>query len=184
MCEASRCSGYIPLSRAAFGRPLMINSVSRRGHRQILLATFSQLMSPFQATRRRNLRLKLAQVRPRSCTSAAGRTHNPSIPRPVDHTRVDDLRATARLVIPVVGRAESAFRASCASCVSSHFVIGGRPGPDPGGRRRRCRAGAACRIWGAGGPGPESRCGVCGQGVTLGLATGEKRSPCAAEIAW
>src|SRR5271166_4786551 len=26
--------------------------------------------------------------------------------------------------------------------------------------------------------------GVCGQGVTLGLATGEKRSPCAAEIAW
>ena len=53
--------------------------------------------------------LKLAQVRPRSCTSAAGRTHNPSIPRPVDHTRVDDLRATARLVIPVVGRAESAI---------------------------------------------------------------------------
>jgi hypothetical protein len=46
------------------GRPLMINSVSRRGHRQILLATFSrpkttfpQLTSPFQATRRRNLGL-------------------------------------------------------------------------------------------------------------------------------
>ena len=52
------------------------------------------------------------------------------------------------------------------------------------GRRRRCRVGAACRTWGAGGPGPESRCGVCGQGVSLGLATGEKRSPCAAEIAW
>ena len=46
------------------GRPLMINSVSCRGHRQILLATFSrpnaafpQLMSPFQATRRRNFGL-------------------------------------------------------------------------------------------------------------------------------
>ena len=42
----------------------MINSVSRRGHRQILLATFSrpitafpQLMFPFHATRRRNLGL-------------------------------------------------------------------------------------------------------------------------------
>src|SRR6266568_3285870 len=64
MREASRCSGYMPLSGAASGRPLMINSVSRRGHRQILLATFSrlntafpQLMSPFQATRRRNLGL-------------------------------------------------------------------------------------------------------------------------------
>jgi hypothetical protein len=85
---------------------------------------------------------------------------------------------------PTPGRADSAFRASCASCVSSHFVIGGRPGPDPGGRRRRCRVGAAYRIWGAGGPGPESRCGICGQGVTCGLATGEKRSPCAPEIAW
>ena len=57
-------SGYMPLSGTASGRPLMINSVSRRRHRQILLATFSrpqtafpQLMSPFQATRRRNLRL-------------------------------------------------------------------------------------------------------------------------------
>jgi len=46
------------------GRPLVINPVSRRGHRQILLATFSrlkttfpQLTSPFQATRRRNLGL-------------------------------------------------------------------------------------------------------------------------------
>jgi hypothetical protein len=46
------------------GRPLMINSVSRRGHRQILLATFSrpktafpQLIPLFQATRRRNLGL-------------------------------------------------------------------------------------------------------------------------------
>src|SRR5260370_10750819 len=64
MREASRCSGYMSLSGAASGRPLMINSVSRRGHRQILLATFSQpntafpqLMSPFQAPRRRNLRL-------------------------------------------------------------------------------------------------------------------------------
>src|SRR6516225_5826841 len=54
----------MPLSGAASGRPLMINSVSRRGHRQILLATFSrsntafpQLMSPFQAAHRRNLRL-------------------------------------------------------------------------------------------------------------------------------
>src|SRR6266496_3159561 len=64
MREAGRCSGYMPLSGTASGRPLMINSVSRRGHRQILLATFlrpttafPQLMSPFQATRRRNLRL-------------------------------------------------------------------------------------------------------------------------------
>src|SRR3954453_10087339 len=64
MREASRCSGYMSLSGTAPGRPLMINSVSRRGHRQILLATFSrpktafpQLMSPFQATRRRNLSL-------------------------------------------------------------------------------------------------------------------------------
>ena len=46
------------------GRPLMINSVSRRGHRQILLATFSrpitafpQLMFLFHATRRRNFGL-------------------------------------------------------------------------------------------------------------------------------
>src|SRR6185369_5495455 len=64
MREAGRRSGYMPLSGTASGRPLMINSVSRRGHRQILLATFSspktafpQLKSPFQATRRRNLRL-------------------------------------------------------------------------------------------------------------------------------
>jgi hypothetical protein len=64
MREAGRCSGYMPLSGTASGRPLMINSVSRRGHRQILLATFSrqktafpQLMCPFQATCRRNLRL-------------------------------------------------------------------------------------------------------------------------------
>src|SRR2546423_5458014 len=54
----------MPLSGAASGRPLMINSVACRGYRQILLATFSrlnaafpQLMSPFQATRRRNLSL-------------------------------------------------------------------------------------------------------------------------------
>ena len=46
------------------GRPLMINSVSRRGHRQILLATFfrpetafPQVISPFQAKRRRNFGL-------------------------------------------------------------------------------------------------------------------------------
>jgi len=45
----------MPLSGAASGRPLMINLVSHRGHRQILLATFRgpdaaflQLMSPFQ----------------------------------------------------------------------------------------------------------------------------------------
>jgi len=64
MREAGRRSGYMPLSGTASGRPLMINSVSRRGHRQILLATFSspktafpQLKSPFQATRRRNLSL-------------------------------------------------------------------------------------------------------------------------------
>ena len=40
MGEASRRSGYMPLSGAASGRPLMINLVSRRGHRQILPATF------------------------------------------------------------------------------------------------------------------------------------------------
>jgi hypothetical protein len=57
--------------RHGTGRPLMIDSVSRRGHRQILLATFSrpktafpQLMSPFQATRRRNLRLGLGAGKP------------------------------------------------------------------------------------------------------------------------
>ena len=54
------------------GRPLMINSVSRRWHRRILLATFSrpsaafpQLMSPFQATRRRNLGLNRFPTRVR-----------------------------------------------------------------------------------------------------------------------
>jgi integrase len=64
MREAGRRSGYMPLSGTASGRPLMINSVSRRRHRQILLATFPrpetafpQLKSPFKATRRRNLRL-------------------------------------------------------------------------------------------------------------------------------
>jgi hypothetical protein len=64
MEETSRRSGYMPLSGAASGRPLMINLVSRRGHRQILLATFSrpkatflQLMFPFHATCRRNLGL-------------------------------------------------------------------------------------------------------------------------------
>ena len=65
MREAGRRSGYMPLSGTASGRPLMINSVSRRGHRQIILATFPrpktafpQLKSPFKATRRRNLSLK------------------------------------------------------------------------------------------------------------------------------
>jgi len=65
MREAGRRSGYMPLSGTASGRPLMINSVSCRGHRQILLATFPrpktafpQLKSPFKATRRRNLSLK------------------------------------------------------------------------------------------------------------------------------
>jgi len=77
MREAGRCSGYMPLSGTASGRPLMINSVSRRGHRQILLATFSgpktalpQLMSPFQATPRRNLRLSgnpIPRTRSPSC---------------------------------------------------------------------------------------------------------------------
>jgi hypothetical protein len=64
MAEASRRSGYMPLSGAASGRPLMINLVPRRGRRQILLATFRgqnptflQLMSPFHATRGRNLGL-------------------------------------------------------------------------------------------------------------------------------
>src|SRR5689334_23930943 len=64
MREAGRRSGYMPLSGPASGRPLMINSVSRRGHRQILLATFPwpkiafpQPKSPFKATRRRNLSL-------------------------------------------------------------------------------------------------------------------------------
>src|SRR6476646_7118888 len=58
------------LSGAAIWRPLMINSVSRRGHHQVLLATFSrpkivfpQLMSPFQATRRRNLGLAEANFK-------------------------------------------------------------------------------------------------------------------------
>jgi hypothetical protein len=71
MREASRCSGYMSLSGTAPGRPLMINSVSRRGHRQILLATFSrpktvfsQLMYPFQATRRRNLSLTVCRRAP------------------------------------------------------------------------------------------------------------------------
>jgi len=32
----------MPLSGTASGRPLMVNLVSRRGHRQILLATFSR----------------------------------------------------------------------------------------------------------------------------------------------
>jgi hypothetical protein len=66
----------MPLSGTASGRPLMINSVSGRGHRQILLATFSrpetafrQLMSPFQATRRRNLSL--------GSTAAAARDRRP-----------------------------------------------------------------------------------------------------------
>jgi hypothetical protein len=60
----------MPLSGAASGRPLMIKSVPRREHRQVLLATFSrpntsfpQLMSPFQATRRRNLRLGAAKTK-------------------------------------------------------------------------------------------------------------------------
>jgi hypothetical protein len=54
----------MPLSGAAYRRPLMINLVSRRGHRQILLATSSRHKRSvsaahvrFQATRRRNLRL-------------------------------------------------------------------------------------------------------------------------------
>ena len=70
MREAGRCSGYMPLSGTASGRPLMINSVSRRGHRQIILATFPrpktafpQLKSPFKATRRRNLSLACADAR-------------------------------------------------------------------------------------------------------------------------
>jgi len=37
----------MPLSGAASVRPLMINSVSRRGHRQILLATSSQPNAAF-----------------------------------------------------------------------------------------------------------------------------------------
>ena len=70
MREAERC--YSATCRCAAGHwpSVMINLVSRRGHRQILLATFSrpkpafpQLRSPFQATRQRNLRLKLGQIR-------------------------------------------------------------------------------------------------------------------------
>ena len=63
MREVGRCSGYMPLSGAVSGRPLVINSVSRRGHLQVLLATFSrpntafpQLMSPFKR-HARDLRL-------------------------------------------------------------------------------------------------------------------------------
>jgi hypothetical protein len=68
------------------GRPLMINSVSRRGHRQVLLATFSrpktafpQLMSPFQATRRRNS--GLADVTPPS-VAASGSSTRRVVPAP------------------------------------------------------------------------------------------------------
>src|SRR5215472_14635399 len=70
MDEASRRSGYMPLSGAASGRPWMINLVSLRGHRQILLATFSrpkstflQLTSAFHATRGRNLGLGHGETR-------------------------------------------------------------------------------------------------------------------------
>ena len=52
--------------------------------------------------------LMSAQVRPRCRTYAAGRTHNPPI-QAGDHTRMDDLRATARSVVPVVSRPESAI---------------------------------------------------------------------------
>jgi hypothetical protein len=64
MGEGSRRSGYMPLSGAASGRPLMINLVSRIGHRQILLATstrpkfnISAAHVHFHATRGHNLGL-------------------------------------------------------------------------------------------------------------------------------
>jgi len=80
MGEASRRSGYMPLSGAASARPLMINLVSHRGHRQILLATFSRPNRSvsaahviFQATCRRNLGLTAGQPTGQLGTAAHSR---------------------------------------------------------------------------------------------------------------
>jgi hypothetical protein len=87
--------------------------------------------------------LKLAQVRPRCRTYAAGRTHNPSIPRPMDHTTVDDLRATARLGVPVVSRAESA------TCLDRRWEPGdlGSSGAERGGLARESAAVVPCGMF-------------------------------------
>ena len=103
MREAGRCSGYMPLSGTASGRPLTINSVSRRGHRQILLATFfepktafPQLISPFQATRRRNLRLVVASGRLRRRQGHIGGAERDLQPGPAARAARSDKR---RLVL-------------------------------------------------------------------------------------
>src|SRR5712691_7040638 len=109
MGEASWRSGYMPLSGAASGRPLMISLVSGRGHRQILLATFSrpkaaflQLMSPFQATCRRSLRLGHRGGQPDAAPGAAFRhrlERGPAAVRRGDGR--DDGQAEAAAAAPV-----------------------------------------------------------------------------------
>jgi hypothetical protein len=77
------------------GGPLMINLVSRRGHRQVLLATFSrpktafpQFTSPFQATRGRNLSLGISKPSGFHATSQAviHRIRQPGQPVPTDRS--------------------------------------------------------------------------------------------------
>ena len=124
------------LSGAAIWPPLMINSVSRAGHRQILLATFSrpntafpQLISPFQGTRRRNSGLT------RRRRSRLGRR---MISRNRDYPgHAGDRRAQARAHRPIGRRAEGLMAVRSAATLDWLWLEKRHSDPVRGGWRRQ-----------------------------------------------